>query len=34
MEAIAQIAEVMLDADLTDGDKLDEIRNILENEGY
>jgi len=32
--AIDQIADIMIDMDLTDSDKLDAIQTVLDNEGY
>lgn len=34
MNSLELIAEIMLDMDLTDCDKLDKIQEILEEEGY
>lgn len=34
MDALAKISEIMLDPDLTDCDKLDEIQSIIDSEGY
>ena len=34
MNTLERIAEIMLDIDLTDGDKLDAIQEILNEEGY
>jgi hypothetical protein len=34
MNALERISEVLLDADKTDGDKLDAIQEIIDEEGY
>ena len=33
-EIVEKIAEIMLDLDLTDCDKLDKITEVIEEEGY
>ena len=34
MNALERISEIMLDMDLTDSDKLDQIQEIIDEEGY
>lgn len=34
MNPLDRIAEIMLDMDFSDGDKLDAIQEILDEEGY
>ena len=34
MTALDRIADIMIDMDLTDSDKLDAIQEVLDDEGY
>ena len=34
MSALERISEILLDMDLTDSDKLDQIQEIIDEEGY